>query len=332
MYGNNNNPAPGTAGGRCRRAGSGRLVMPCDQGLNCTTSGDLGVPRCMAPAPGPRPGPRPSRKGYGDLCTPGAFPGSGLQANCKKGLVCKRSSPDVMPVCQYPSVKPNPPRPLGTFSYECEGTQCVLKKSPPNLKENRYSSLERCQAYCAPHHPPGFLKTYDCNPRRGYDGGGPDCIARDDGRGRFESLADCNKMCRSARLRKATYDCNPQRTDTLGSKACVARYDGLGMWQSESECEQSQTCKAATLRMGYSCPAGTKVGGGNCKKVPGVPNGRSVHATQEACAQGSTCHPLPTSLMREPAWTVGSAESNPLSFMMSNVGDVHSRIHNYMGE
>ena len=342
MYGNNNNnPAPGTVGGRCLPSVMirGKLQPRCAAPSRCDTNdGSSTFDKCMLPArrpiprPGPRPRPAPSRKGYGVRCTPGAFPGSGLQANCKKGLVCKSSSPDIMPVCQYPSVKPNPPRPLGTFSYECEGTQCVLKKSPPNLKENRYSSLERCQAYCAPHHPPGFLKTYDCNPRRGYDGGGPDCIARDDGRGRFESLADCNKMCRSARLRKATYDCNPQRTDTLGSKACVARYDGLGMWQSESECEQSQTCKAATLRMGYSCPAGTKVGGGNCKKVPGVPNGRSVHATQEACAQGSTCHPLPTSLMREPAWTVGSVESNPLSFMMSNVGDVHSRIHNYMGE
>ena len=171
MYGNNNNPAPGTAGGRClpsvmiRGEPQPRCAAPsrCDTNDRSST-----FDKCMLPARRPRRTSHPAhvmprRQGVGARCTPGAFPGSGLQANCKKGLVCKSGGSDVsgVPVCQYPGVKPNPPHPLGTFSYECEGTQCVLKKSPPDFKENRYSSLERCQAYCSPHHPSGLV-SYDC--------------------------------------------------------------------------------------------------------------------------------------------------------------------------
>lgn len=331
MYGNNNNPAPGTVGGRCLPSVMirGKPQPRCAAPSRCDTTFD----KCMLPArrpiPKPAPTPGPSRKGYGDRCIPGAFPGSGLQANCKKGLVCKRSSPDVMPVCQYPSVKPNPPRPLGTFSYECEGTQCVLKKSPPNLKENRYSSLERCQAYCAPHHPSG-LRSYECNPRRGYDGGGPDCIARDDGNGQYKTMEECNNKCVSARLRNPTWKCNPDRKDVLGSKRCLKVYDGTGRFASAEEC--GKRCGSATLRTGYSCPGGTKVGGGACVKVAGIPGNRGVFSNPTSCSEGSNCHAQPTSLMRDPYWSIGSVEPDPLMFMMSNVGDVGDRIQNFMGE
>ena len=86
MYGNNNkNPNPGQPGGPCRRVGSGQLGMPCNRGLKCTTSGDLGVPRCMPmnPAPGPRPAPS-RRPSLGQQCLTGQqFPGSGLRGNCQ---------------------------------------------------------------------------------------------------------------------------------------------------------------------------------------------------------------------------------------------------------
>ena len=300
MYGNNNNPAPGTAGGRClpsvmiRGEPQPRCAAPsrCDTNDRSST-----FDKCMLPARRPQRTSHPAhvmprrtshpahvmprRQGVGARCTPGAFPGSGLQANCKKGLVCKSSSPDIMPVCQYPGVKPNPPRPLGTFSYECEGTQCVLKKSPPDFKENRYSSLERCQAYCSPHHPSGLV-SYDCT------------------------------------------------RDKDGENVCVERKDSNGRFKNATDCHQS--CGSASLRMGYSCPAGTKVGGGACQRVPGIPGTRGVFADAAACSRGSNCHALPTSLMRDPYWAIGAVEPDPLMYMMSNVGDAGSRIQNFMGE
>jgi len=177
--------------------------------------------------------------------------------------------------------------------------------------------------------PPG-LRSYECNPRRGYDGGGPDCIARDDGNGRYKTMAECNKKCGSARLRNPTYMCNPDRNDMLGSKACITTYDGRGMYKSEAECEKH--CGSATLRTGYSCPPGTKVGGGACVKVAGIPGNRGVFGNPTSCSEGSNCHAQPTSLMRDPYWSIGSVEPDPLMFMMSNVGDVGDRIQNFMGE
>ena len=47
---------------------------------------------------------------------------------------------------------------------------------------------------------------------------------------------------------------------------------------------------------------------------------------------GSNCHAKPVSLMRDPYWSIGSVESDPLMFMMSNVGDARGRIQNFMGE
>lgn len=285
MYGNNNNPAPGTAGAPCRRVGSGQLGMPCDRGLKCTTSGDLGVPRCMpmAPAPGPRPAPRP-RPGLGQQCLTGQqFPGSGLRGNCQAGLVCKPTGGDMggVPVCQEPK------RPSG-------------------------------------------LRTYECNPRRGYDGGGADCIARDDGNGQYKSMEECNKKCASARLRNPTWKCNPDRNDMLGAKQCLKVYDGSGMYKSEAECDKH--CGSAHIRTGYSCPSGTEVGGGACKKVAGIPGNRGVFSDPASCSMGSNCHAKPVSLMRDPYWSIGSVESDPLMFMMSNVGDARGRIQNFMGE
>ena len=322
MYGNNNNPAPGTAGGRCLPSVmiKGEPQPRCAAPSRCDTNDRSSTfDKCMLPARRPQRTSHPAhvmprrtshpahvmprrtshpahvmprrtshpahvmprRQGVGARCTPGAFPGSGLQANCKKGLVCKSSSPDIMPVCQYPGVKPNPPRPLGTFSYECEGTQCVLKKSPPDFKENRYSSLERCQAYCSPHHPSGLV-SYDCT------------------------------------------------RDKDGENVCVERKDSNGRFKNATDCHQS--CGSASLRMGYSCPAGTKVGGGACQRVPGIPGTRGVFADAAACSRGSNCHALPTSLMRDPYWAIGAVEPDPLMYMMSNVGDAGSRIQNFMGE
>ena len=288
MYGNNNNPAPGTAGAPCRRVGSGQLGMPCNRGLKCTTSGDLGVPRCMpmAPAPGPRPTPRPTprpRPGLGQQCLTGQqFPGSGLRGNCQAGLVCKPTGGDMggVPICQEPK------RPSG-------------------------------------------LRSYECNPKRGEPGfNGLDCIARDDGNGRYKTMEECNKNCASAKLSR--YMCNPDRNQMLGSKACIMTSSNDHSYSTEEECEKR--CGSATLHTGYSCPRGTKVGGGACKKVAGIPGVGGVFRDPAHCAVGSNCHAKPTSLMRDPYWSVGSVESNPLSFMMSNVGDARGRIQNFMGE
>ena len=284
MYGNNNkNPTPGTAGGRCRRVGSGQLGMSCNRGLKCTTSGDLGVPRCMPMAPGPRPTRRP---GLGQQCLTGQqFPGSGLRGNCQTGLVCKPTGGDMggVPVCQEPR------RPSG-------------------------------------------LRSYECNPRRGYDSGGPDCIARDDGNGQYKTMEEClnSKECRSARLRNPTWMCNPDRNDMLGAKNCLKVFDGSGMYKSAAECDKH--CGSATLRTGYSCPPGTKVGGGACVKVAGIPGNRGVYRDPASCSAGSNCHAQPTSLMRDPYWSIGAVEPDPLMFMMSNVGDLGGRIQNFMGE
>ena len=280
MYGNNNNnPPPGQPGGPCRRVGSGQLGMPCDRGLKCTTSGDLGVPRCMPMAPGPRPPPG-SR---GGSCR---TVGSGqLGMPCNRNLTCAK------------------------------GTCVPMKRPVPPPR---------------PRPIPTHLMSYECNPRRGYDGGGADCIARDDGNGQYKTMEECNKNCASARLRNPTWMCNPDRNDMLGAKQCLKVFDGSGMYKSEAECDKH--CGSAHIRTGYSCPSGTKVGGGACVKVAGIPGNPGVFRDPAHCAAGSNCHAKPASLMRDPYWTVGSVESNPLMFMMSNVGDARGRIQNFMGE
>ncbi len=285
MYGNNNNPAPGTAGGRCLPSVMirGEPQPRCRPGLNCTTSGDLGVPRCMAPAPGPRPAPG-SRGG------PCRTVGSG-----QLGMPCDRN-------------------------LRCAKDRCVPMKRPVPPPRPRP----------IPTH---LIKSYECNSKRsepGFDG--LDCIARDDGNGQYKTLEECinSKECRSARLRDPTWMCNPHRNEMLGSKQCLKVFDGSGMYKSEAECDKH--CGSAHIRTGYSCPSGTKVGGGACKKVAGIPGFGGVFSDPASCAAGSNCHAKPVSLMRDPYWSIGSVESDPLMFMMSNVGDAGGRIQNFMGE
>lgn len=281
MYGNNNNPAPGTAGGQCLPSVMirGKPQPRCRPGLNCTTRGDLGVPRCMAPAPGPRPAPG-SR---GGSCRKVGSGQLGMQ--CDRNLRCAK------------------------------GTCVPMKRPVPPPR---------------PRPIPTHLMSYECNPRRGYDGGGADCIARDDGNGQYKTMEECNKNCASARLRNPTWMCNPDRGHVKGAKACLKVFDGSGMYKSEAECDKH--CGSAQIRTGYSCPPGTKVGGGACVKVAGIPGNPGVFSDPAHCAAGSNCHAKPASLMRDPYWSVGSVESNPLMFMMSNVGDARGRIQNFMGE
>ncbi len=275
MYGNNNNPAPGTAGGQCLPSVMirGKPQPRCRPGLNCTTRGDLGVPRCMAPAPGSRGG-SCRTVGSGQLGMP-----------CNRNLTCAK------------------------------GTCVPMKRPVPPPR---------------PRPIPTHLMSYECNPRRGYDGGGADCIARDDGNGQYKTMEECNKNCASARLRNPTWMCNPDRGHVKGAKACLKVFDGSGMYKSEAECDKH--CGSAQIRTGYSCPPGTQVGGGACVKVAGIPGNPGVFRDPAHCAAGSNCHAKPASLMRDPYWSVGSVESNPLMFMMSNVGDARGRIQNFMGE
>ena len=113
-------PLPGTMGGACRTASNltqciedpkvGPLV--CQAG-KCVPVGIMPGPVRPTPSgPGPSPsGPTPGKKpapgaapGEGQSCIPPQyFPGSGLRGNCQPGLVCKSSSPDVMPICMKPT-------------------------------------------------------------------------------------------------------------------------------------------------------------------------------------------------------------------------------------
>ena len=70
----------------------------------------------------------------------------------------------------------------------------------------------------------------------------------------------------------------------------------------------------------------------NPKKRSDCDKACGVFSDPTSCSMGSNCHAKPVSLMRDPYWSIGSVESDPLMFMMSNVGDARGRIQNFMGE
>jgi hypothetical protein len=56
-----------------------------------------------------------------------------------------------------------------------------------------------------------------------------------------------------------------------------------------------------------------------------------VYTSEAECENNSACGAMPVNLMHEPNWAIGAVESNPLTQIMSDVGDSGDYIQNYMG-
>ena len=97
----------------------------------------------------------PGPPGKGQRCLlPSEFPGSGLQGNCKPGLVCK-SGYDTMPICMSdgPSPGPSPVAPPGSFNGQCLTGGIGAKKCKNGLvcgKNNKCGECKPLHGEC-PH-------------------------------------------------------------------------------------------------------------------------------------------------------------------------------------
>ena len=103
----------------------------------------------------PTPGKPTVRKGLGENCTVGAFPGSGLQADCQNGLVCKSSSPDLMPVCMKPPGPTPSPTPSPTQKFSCkkvkiQGSGTPIRACQPT-PGGEYTDKATCIQNCIPY-------------------------------------------------------------------------------------------------------------------------------------------------------------------------------------
>lgn len=128
------------------------------------------------------------RKGLGEKCTVGSFPG--LQANCQKGLVCKSNDNDVT-VCQYPTIKPSP--------------------SPPSPEPNPPKPTPEPNIYCSAGNSKNDQYNDKCSMKgfRGVGCGGP-------------SVAFCSNTTKQCQKNS---DCTEGGCITTGDNYCISCAD-----------------------------------------------------------------------------------------------------------
>jgi len=206
-------------------------------------------------------------------------------------------------------------------SFSCEGDRCVLQQVAPDESLGYYATMERCKAYCQHHH--SGIISYDCIDGR--------CREIHDGSG--QSKEACQKQCRRATL--FSYQCTKPSGD-YGMYSCnrvnLAADKWSGRFQTMAKCQQA--CQSFNLKTGYTCVKGSQPGLSRCKKVAGIPTplgSNGVFTSEADCEKSTVCGALPVNVMQEPNWAIGSVESNPLTQIMSNVGDTGDYIQNYMG-
>lgn len=201
----------------------------------------------------PTPGKSTIKKGLGEKCTAGSFPGSGLQANCQKGLVCKSNGNDVT-VCQYPNIEPNPPTPTPHQKFACVTTKydvdTPIKECQPNAK-GKYKDKETCQKNCIPYMNTAPKLGMQCK-------GNSDCKAPGDDYG--------DLICNT------TNDLGEPATNRCEFKACtdICAKNSLGSCQQDAAggpCsnKQGNNCKDTVWKGALSVSV---AGGDNSKMFP----------------------------------------------------------------
>jgi len=223
-------------------------------------------------------------------------------------------------------------------SFSCEGGRCVLQQVTPDESKGYYATIARCQAYCQ-KHPSGII-SYQCT-KPSEDYGVFTCnvvhLPPNTRAGRFDTMAECKQAYQNFSL-KTGYIC--QKDSRPGFSRCkkvagIPTHDGSnGIYATEAQCENSTNCGALPAHAsGWECQFGAKPGFSKCQQVNKIPMGRTngVYTTEAECENNSACGAMPVNIMQEPNWAIGTVESNPLTQIMSNVGDTRNYIQNYMG-
>ena len=220
-------------------------------------------------------------------------------------------------------------------SFSCEGGRCVLQQVAPDESKGYYATMAQCQKHCKT----ATLFSYQCTKASGdYE---YTCrlvnLPANARAGRFQTMAECKQACQSFSL-KTGYIC--QLGARPGYSRCqkvagIPTPDGSnGIYATEAQCENSTKCGALpTNAVGWECQLGAKPGLSKCQQVNKIPMGRTngVYTSEAECENNSACGAMPVNLMHEPNWAIGAVESNPLTQIMSDVGDSGDYIQNYMG-
>jgi len=231
--------------------------------------------------------------------------------------------------------------PDGILSYDCvrgrHGNQCIERHDGNGF----YKSKTDCNAQCGNDS----LFSYQCTKPSG-DYGMYTCnrvnLPADNRSGRFQTMAECHQACQSFNL-KTGYVC--VKGSRLGHSRCkkvagIPTHDGSnGIYTTEAQCENSTTTQCGALPVtgvGWECAYGSRAGYSKCEKVNKIPTpdgSNGVFTSEYLCenSKNNVCGALPVNLMTEPNWAIGTVESNPLTQIMSNVGDSRDYIQNYMG-
>ena len=221
--------------------------------------------------------------------------------------------------------------PSGILSYDCVNGKCVTR----HHAGGQFKTKRKCQQHCKT----ATLFSYQCTKSSGdYE---YTCrmvnLPANTRAGRFQTMAECKQACQSLSL-KTGYIC--QLGARPGHSRCqkvagIPTHDGSnGIYSTEAQCENSTRCGALpTQAVGWECQFGAKPGFSKCVKVNKIPMGRAngVYTTEAECEKNSACGAMPVNLMNEPNWAVGSVEGNPLTHVMSNVGNTGDYIQNFMG-